>query len=85
VIEHQATWEDVAGGHNIKDKTGRVWRVVEFESTGKNPPESTHFVHMVSGVKKGKILLPPALTPVTIVILSTIELVELELDGTEIT
>lgn len=76
MIEHQATWEDVQVGHHIKDKTGRVWRVTEFDADG---------VCMESGEKKGAIALPAALAPVTIVILSTTEMVEFELDGTEIT
>lgn len=70
-----ATWEDVQEGFNIEDKTGRVWRVTDFE------PDA---VHMVSGEKKGKIALPPALTPVTIVVLSTTELLELELGAKEV-
>jgi hypothetical protein len=70
-----ATWEDVQPGYNIEDKTGRVWRVTEFE------PDA---VHMVSGEKKGRIPLPPALAPVTIVVLSITELLELELGAKEV-
>jgi hypothetical protein len=70
-----ATWEDVQPGYNIEDKTGRVWRVTEFE------PDA---VHMVSGEKKGRIPLPAALAPVTIVVLSIKELLELELGAKEV-
>lgn len=70
-----ATWEDVQPGYCIKDKTGRVWRVTEFE------PDA---VNMVSGDKKGRIPLPQALAPVTIVVLSITELLELELGAKEV-
>lgn len=69
-----ATWEDVQPGYFIKDKTGRIWRVTEFEP---------NWVHMVSGEKVGRIALPGALAPVTIVVLSTTELLELELGAKE--
>ena len=70
-----ATWEDVQPGYHIEDKTGRVWRVTEFE------PDA---VHMVSGERTGKIPLPNALAPVTIVVLSTQELLEQELGAKEV-
>jgi hypothetical protein len=70
-----ATWEDVQPGYCIEDKTGRVWRVTEFE------PDA---VHMVSGERVGRIPLPPALAPVTIVVLSITELLELELGAKEV-
>jgi hypothetical protein len=75
VTKFPSTWEDVQPGYYIEDKTGRLWRVTEFE------PDA---VHMVSGEKIGKIPLPPALTSVTIVVLSTEELLQQELEAKEV-
>ena len=70
-----ATWEDVQQGFYVEDKSGRTWRITDFE------PDA---VHMISGEKVGKIPLPAALTPVTIVVLSTTELLEQELGAKEV-
>jgi hypothetical protein len=81
VTKFPATWEDVQPGYYIEDKTFRIWRVTDFEPVGPNDEEA--YVHMVSGEKKGRIPLPQPLTPVTIVVLSTQELLELELGAKE--
>lgn len=81
MIEHQARWEDVLPGHHIKDKTGQVWTVDEFEQNPE-PPHETR-VHMHSGAREGVITQPEPLAPVTIVILSIHELFELELEAKE--
>ena len=77
-----STWEDVQPGYYIEDKTGRIWRVTDFEPVGPNDEES--YVHMVSGEKLGKIPLPQPLAPVTIVVLSTKEMLEQELGAKEV-
>ena len=77
----RATWEDVQEGFTIVDKTGRIWRVTEFES---GADVNSSYVHMVSGEKKGRIPMPHALTVVDIVILNTKELLELELGAKEV-
>jgi hypothetical protein len=79
VIEHPTTWKNVQMGHYIQDKRDNIWRVDDLDL-------QTDLVHLVGAEGKvGQVQRPPAHTPVTILILNTVEILEQELGAKEVT
>lgn len=83
MIKVDGEWWQVQPGHYILDKTGALWRVSDIEVTSFVQTEDV--VHLAgAGDKMGRISRPKSDTPVTLVILSTAELLEHELGAKEV-
>lgn len=83
MIDHETTWSEVKEGHTIRDKNGKLWYVYICAGFDAATDKIYWWLEDMDGVEV-KVPAPPDDRPVSIVIMTTKEILEHRLGAKEV-